>query len=345
MNLSTLLNYGGDPKKVASQVQGLEAAGIDKVWIPEAYTYDAVSQLGYLAAVTTTIEIGSGIFPIYSRTPTLLAMTAASLDALSDGRFNLGLGASGPQVIEGWHGIPYTRPVGRTREIIDICRQVWRREVVEHDGHDYTIPLPPDQGTGLGKALKLINEPLRADIPIYVASLGPKNVELTAEVANGWMPVFYHPEKAAVVWGDALAAGAAKRSPALGPLDVIAGGLACMCPMDVAPTIRDMARPTMALYFGGMGAKGKNFYNSLLRKYGYESAADEIQDLYLSGQKDAAQAAIPDDLVEALTLVGDSGYIRDRIDVYRESGVTTLDIIPAGPDPLEVVRLLKELVS
>src|SRR5215207_1811049 len=215
MKLSTQLSYAGGFKQGVDQVVELEKAGLDMVWVAEAYSFDAVSSMGYLAARTTTVEIAAGILPIYTRTPTLIAMTAAGIDALSDGRCVLGLGASGPQVIEGFHGLTYDKPLGRTREIIDICRQVWRRERVEHDGASYHIPLPEGQGTGLGKPLKLINHPVRSEIPIYVASLGPKNVEMTAEMADGWLPLFYLPEKAKDVWGADLAAGAARRSPDL----------------------------------------------------------------------------------------------------------------------------------
>ena len=216
-------------------------------------------------------------------------MTAAGIDALSDGRCVLGLGASGPQVIEGFHGVTYDKPLGRTREIIDICRQVWRRERVEHDGASYQIPLPEGQGTGLGKPLKLINHPVRSEIPIYVASLGPKNVEMTAEKADGWLPLFYLPEKAKDVWGDDLAAGAAKRDAGLGPMEVVAGGLLSVG--DGAEGVREFGRPMTALYVGGMGAKGRNFYNDLVKRYGYEQEAEQIQDLYLDGKKDEAARA------------------------------------------------------
>ena len=188
--------YGGTPAELsaaATKVAELERAGLDIVWVAEAYSFDAPSFMGYLAARTERIQIGSAILPIYTRTPTLLAMTAAGIDALSDGRCILGLGASGPQVIEGFHGVAYDAPLGRTREIVDICRKVWRREKVVHDGTHYQVPLPADRGTGLGKALKLINHPVRSAIPIYIASLGPKNVELTAEVADGWLPLFFVP--------------------------------------------------------------------------------------------------------------------------------------------------------
>src|SRR6476469_1349537 len=224
MKLSTQVQYSDDPVRSAEAVVALEQAGLDVAWVAEAYSYDAVSLMGYLAAKTERIEIGSGILPIYSRTPTLMAMTAAGLDALSGGRAILGIGASGPQVIEGFHGVPYDRPVARPRAIIAICRQVWRRERLEHTGI-YTVPLPPEQGTGLGKALKLINHPRRADIPIWVAALGDKNLQMTAELATGWLPHVVMPEKMQEVFGPALAAGSAKRAPGLGPLQITGGGI------------------------------------------------------------------------------------------------------------------------
>ncbi len=341
MKISTQLRYDVAPAEVTKQAVDLEAAGLDLIWVAEAYGVDAVSIMGYLAAVTERVEIASGILPIYTRTPTLLAMTAAGVDALSGGRCVLGLGASGPQVIEGFHGVPYDMPLTRTREIIEICHQVWKRERVTHDGKAYTIPLPPDQGTGLGKPLKLITHPVRERIPIHVAALGPKNVELTAEIADGWLPLFYLPEKAKDVWGDDLAAGAAKRDADLPPLEIVAGGLVAIGPLDEVKGFRDFARPMVALYVGGMGAKGRNFYNDLVCRYGFEKEAAEIQDLYLDGKKDEAAALVPDDLLEATTMCGDEGYVRDRLAAFRESGVTMLNITPIG-DAAEIVGKLKE---
>src|SRR5580692_1511821 len=216
MRVGMLLNYAGGFSETVKELTDFEAAGLDIIFVPEAYSFDAVSQLGFIAARTTTLEIASGILPIYSRTPALTAMTAAGLDYVSGGRFTLGLGTSGPQVIEGWHGVPYDAPVGRTRELVEICRLVWRRERLDYQGKHYTLPY--DGGTGLGKPLKLINHPVRERIPIVIAALGPKNVALAAELAEGWQPIFYLPEKAAGVWGAALAAGRAKRDAALGEL-------------------------------------------------------------------------------------------------------------------------------
>ncbi|MHB8328069.1 MAG: LLM class F420-dependent oxidoreductase [Acidimicrobiales bacterium] len=342
MRVSTMLDYSRGIKESADHVAEFERAGLDIVWVAEAYGLDGPSQMGYIAAKTTSIEIGSAILPIYSRTPVLLAQTAAGLDALSDGRFILGLGASGPQVIEGWHGIPYTKPLERTREIIDICRRVWRREVITNEGL-YTIPLPPDQGTGLGKPLKLINHPVRPSIPIWVASMGPKNVEMTAEMADGWFPFLFVPERAREVWGRSLDAGAAKRPAGLGPLEIAAGGLAAIG--DGLEHLRELARPMTALYIGGMGAKGRNFYNSLARRYGYEKEAEEIQELYLAGKKDEAAAAVPSELLERTSLVGPPQYLKERIAAYKEAGVTVLNVTPIGPEPLRTIEQLKEWVA
>jgi F420-dependent oxidoreductase-like protein len=342
MRLSTQLGYAGSFKEQADQAADLERAGIDIVWVAEAYGFDAASQMGYLAARTERVEIGSGILPIYSRTPALIAQTAAGVDALSGGRCILGLGASGPQVIEGWHGVPYTQPLERTREIIDICRRIWRREVITHDGL-YQIPLPPERGTGLGKPLKMITHPVRPSIPIWVASLGPRNVAMTAEIADGWLPILYMPERAAGVWGDALAKGSANRAADLGPLEICAGGVVAIG--DGLESFRDLGRPMVALYVGGMGARGRNFYNDLARRYGYEKEAELIQDLYLDGKKDEAAAAVPAELLEKTTLIGSEGFVKERIAAFREAGVTVLNLLPVGPDPLRTIEQVKSWVS
>jgi F420-dependent oxidoreductase-like protein len=345
MKLSMSLSYAGGFHQAVEQVVTFEKAGVDMVWVAEAYGNDAATLMGYLAARTERVEIASGILPIYTRTPTLLAMTAAGLDELSGGRAVLGLGASGPQVIEGFHGVPYDRPLQRTREIIEICRMVWRRERVEYQGKVYTLPLPPEQGTGLGKPLKLITHPQRADIPIYVASLGPKNVQMTAELADGWLPIFYNPHLAEKVWGDDLAAGRAKRSPELGPLQIVAGGAIGFGDEDFARKVRDANRPMVALYVGGMGARERNFYNDLFCRYGYEAEAKVIQDLYLDGRKDEAAAAIPDEFLRQISLVGDEGFVREQVEAYRASGVTALSVQPIGPDPVGILETVKSWVS
>ncbi|MFP3900253.1 MAG: LLM class F420-dependent oxidoreductase [Acidimicrobiia bacterium] len=343
MKLSMPLSYAGGFKESAARAVELERAGLDTVWVAEAYGFDGVSLMGYLAAVTERVEIGAAILPIYTRTPSLLAMSAAGVDALSDGRCILGLGASGPQVIEGFHGVPYTAPLGRTREVIEICRKVWSRERVTYEGRHYTLPLPPDEGTGLGRPLKLITRPVRERIPIYVAALGPRNVRLTAEIADGWLPLFYLPEKVDEVWGEDMAAGLRARDPSLGPLEIVAGGLVAVG--DDAAAMRDLARPMIALYVGGMGARDRNFYNDLARRYGFEAEAARIQDLYLDGHKDEAAAAVPDGLLEAATICGPEGYVRDRIAAFKEAGVTSLNVTPVAQDVTELVSTLKEWVE
>ncbi|MEN3301074.1 LLM class F420-dependent oxidoreductase [Pseudonocardia sp.] len=343
MKLSTQLQYGDDPVANAESVVGLEKAGLDVVWVAEAYSYDAVSLMGYLAARTERVEIGSGILPIYSRTPTLTAMSAAGLDALSNGRAILGLGASGPQVIEGFHGVPYDKPITRTREIIDICRKVWRRERLEHDGL-YPIPLPEGRGTGLGKPLKLINHPKRANIPIWVAALGDKNVEMTAELAEGWLPHVLVPEKIRDVFGPALDAGFAKRAPELGPLQITGGGILALEPEMWEPA-RQLARGMYALYIGGMGARGKNFYNTVMRRQGWADAAQEVQDLYLDGKKEEAAAALPDEFIEKATLIGEPAFVRERIAALQEAGVTHLHVNAVTADAPKIFGQVKEWIS
>ena len=341
MKISTLLNYAGDYHAYIDEVQALEKAGLDTVFVPEAYGFDAVSMMGFLAAKTERVQIASGILPIFSRTPTLLAMTAAGLDNLSGGRINLGIGASGPQVIEGWHGVPYDAPLARIKEIIQICRKVWARERLEFQGKKYQFPLPKDQGMGLGKPLKMITVPPRKEIPITVASLTMKSVEMTAEMADGWLPTMYVPGKAEHYWGDALKAGAAKRDPARAPLEVYAGGMVAIG--DGLEGLRDMGRPMTALYIGGMGARGKNFYNTVFASYGYEKEAKEIQDLYLDGKKTEAAAAIPASFIEQTTLVGSEGFVRDRISAYKDSGVTSLNVNLVAESMDDRVRYMDKL--
>lgn len=341
MRIGMPLNYSGGFNETVEELATYERAGLDIVYVPEAYSFDAVSQMGFIAARTGRLEIASGILQIYTRTPTLTAMTAAGMDYVSNGRFTLGIGASGPQVIEGFHGLPYQAPLGRTREIVDICRQVWRREKVNYDGKHYTIPLPEEQGTGLGKSLKLINHPVRERIPIMIAAIGPKNVAMTAEIAEAWEPIFYVPEKANMVWGDSLAAGKAKRDPTLPELDVVV-----QAPLAIGEGLDgllDFGRPQLALYIGGMGAKGRNFYNNLAQRYGYEEEAERIQDLYLDGKKEEAAAAVPRELLEKTSLVGPESHVKERLAAMKESGVTTLNVTPIGNDATERARLIERV--
>ncbi|MCW0214605.1 MAG: LLM class F420-dependent oxidoreductase [Pseudonocardia sp.] len=344
MKLGSSVPYAGNVKQAADHIRDWEKAGLDVVWVAEAYGFDAPTVMGYLAARTERVEIGSSVIPFYSRTPTLLAQTAAAIDHLSDGRAILGLGTSGPQVIEGWHGVPYDKPLARTREVVDILRRAWRRERIVQDGL-YKIPLPEGQGTGLGKPLKIINHLVRPDIPIYVAALGEKNTVLTAEIADGWIPTMFVPDQAHEIWGDALATGAAKRSSELGPLQVVAGGAFAITedPQEIT-RLRDLARRHYALYIGGMGARTKNFYNQLATRYGYADEALTIQDLYLAGRKDEAEAAVPASLLERTSLIGPAGYVAERAAAYEEAGVTILGANPVGPDPIKDLETLRALV-
>ncbi|MFH9729648.1 LLM class F420-dependent oxidoreductase [Streptomyces sp. NPDC017260] len=338
MELSSPLTYTGDPRDAADRAAALEAAGLDAVWVSEAYGFDSPTIMGYLAAKTERMRIGSAILNVYSRTPALIAQTAAGLDALTGGRALLGVGASGPQVVEGWHGRRYDRPLGRTREVIELSRRIWRREVIEHHGIT-SLPLPPEKGGTLGKPLKLLTHPVRDTIPVYVAALGPANVRMTAQLADGWLPFLYSPEHAAKVWGPSLAEGAAVRDPALGPLSVVAGGLLAIG--DDAEAARDRMRPTVALYVGGMGAPGRNFYHDLLCAYGYESAAAAIQEHYLAGRRKDAETAVPAELLEQICLAGPEGHVRDRVEAFREAGVTMLDVTPVGPDPARLIERVR----
>lgn len=345
MRIGMPLNYSGGFAETVAELAGYEKAGLDIVFVPEAYSFDAVSQLGFIAARTERLQIASGILQIYTRTPALTAMTAAGLDYVSGGRFTLGIGASGPVVIEGFHGVPYTAPLGRTRELVEICRMVWRRERLEYQGRHYQIPLPAQPGaTQRGKPLKLINYPVRERIPIVIAAIGPKNVAMAAEIAEGWQPMFYLPERVAEVWGDSLAQGSAKRDRSLGDLDIVVSApLAITDDTDTAAALLDSIRPMLALYLGGMGAKGRNFYNDLIRRYGFEAQADAVQDLYLAGKKDDAAAAVPDELLAHTSLIGPAGFVCDRLEALRESGVTTLNVTPMAASAAERVRLIERI--
>jgi F420-dependent oxidoreductase-like protein len=331
-----IVDYTGGFEETADLLLDYEAAGLQLAAVGEAYSFDSVSQLGYLAARSRTIELCSGILQVYSRTPALLAMTAAGLDYVSNGRFTLGIGASGPQVVEGFHGLPYDAPLGRTREVIDICRQVWRREPLEYNGNHYTVPLPPERGTGLGKPLKLMNHPVRSRIPISVAALGPANVALAAELAESWQPLFFHPQQYRAAWGEALDRGLAKRDHELGPLDIMLQ--VSFAVSDPTDEVLEPVRNQLALYIGGMGAKEKNFYNQLAIRYGYAREAAEIQELYLSGRKADAAKAVPDDLVRAVSLVGDESSLAQQVAEFKRAGVTTLLLNPLASAPDQRIK-------
>ncbi len=342
MKISTTLGFDGDPVRFARQAKDLESAGVDLVWGGEIYGYDLVTALGFLAGQTTTLELMTGIIPVYSRTPALIAQTAATLDALSNGRFHLGLGSSGPQVIEGWHGVPFDKPLQRTRETIEVCRKVWSREPLAYDGKTIQLPLPAGQGTGLGKALKLTAKPLRQNIPVWIAAIGPKNVELAAEVANGWQPIHFVPDRFQEVWGESLAAGAAKRDKALGPLQIMAGGTVALGSGPEVEKAREATRANVGFYVGGMGARDKNFYNELFQRYGWVDEAKEIQDLFLDGKREEAFSKVPDEYLDLATLCGDPGHVRERIAAYKSVGVSYLNINVVGEHPLQIFEQVKE---
>lgn len=334
MRVGMPMPYAGGFADVVRDVVELEAAGLDVLFVPEAYSFDSISQLGYLAAKTTRVQLASGILNVYSRTPALLAMTAAGLDYVSEGRFILGIGASGPQVVEGFHGLPYKAPLARTREVVDICRQVWRRTPLDYQGSQVRAPLRPEHGgSGLGKSLKLINHPVRDRIPMVLAGLGPRNVALAAEIFEGWQPMFYLPERAVHAFGDALAEGRSNRPAELGPLEIFASP-SLLVTDDPAEAQRALlaVRKTMALYIGGMGARGHNYYNGIIRRYGFEDAATGVQDLYLAGKQAEAAAALPEDLVNGVSLIGPCSHIAERVAAFAQAGVTILSATPLGSD-------------
>jgi len=336
MRLGFSMGYappGTNPTELIALAQEAERLGYDSAWAAEAWGTDAVSVLAWLGATTTTLKLGAGIMQIPARSPAMTAMTAATLDLMSGGRVLLGLGTSGPQVVEGWHGQAFGRPLGRTREYVEIVRSALRRELVEHDGEHYAIPYAGADATGLGKPLKLMLRPLRDEIPIYLAAIGPKNVALAAEIADGWLPVWLSPEKAGAVFGDALAA-------AKPGFDVAAFAVPVAVSDDLQAA-RDFVKPHLALYVGGMGAKGQNYYNALVARYGYEAEARQIQELYLGGKKLEAIAAVPDALVDEVALVGPRERIAERLDAWRESPVTTLLVQAHDPATL---RTMAELV-
>jgi F420-dependent oxidoreductase-like protein len=345
MKLSMNVTRQPGAEAAADWAQRMEAAGIDTLWIGEAYGFDAVSMLGYLAGHTNRVQLGAAILPVFSRSPALVAMTAAGLDFVSSGRFLLGLGASGPQVVTDWHGVPFDRPLVRTRETIEVCRTVWSRQRLEYQGETFRVPLRGASGEGGGRSLKLMDHPLRAEIPIYVAALGPKNVALAAEVAEGWIPLFFHPDNASV-WAEALADGARRRDAGLPRLEIVAGGPVAICDAYEASRIRDAMRPRVALYVGGMGPPGQNFYNDLFVRYGYEAEATAIQKLYLSGAKKEAASLVPEDFLRATSMVGDEGHVRERIEAFRAAGVTCLNVeFPGSHAEPAVVERIREWAS
>jgi F420-dependent oxidoreductase-like protein len=337
VRLGLNLGYFGSaaPADLVGIVRHAEALGYHSVWTAEAYGSDAVVPLAWVASHTERLRLGTAIMQMPARTPANTAMTAATLDLLSEGRFVLGLGLSGPQVVEGWHGEAYGKPLGKTREYVEVVRTILRREEpLEHHGPHYDIPYSGTDATGLGKPLKLIIHPRRADLPIYLAAIGPKNVALAGEIADGWLPVFFSPSRYPETFGAALC-------------DVD------MASFDIAPFVsvvlgddvdacRSMIKPFLALYVGGMGARGKNFYNDLACRMGYEAAAKEIQDRYLDGHKADAIAAVPDELVDEVALCGPADRIADLLEPWRESPVDTMIL---GTDDRRAMEVLAELVG
>jgi F420-dependent oxidoreductase-like protein len=335
MRLGYAMGYappGTNPVELIELAVEAERLGYDSAWTAEAWGTDAVSVLAWLGARTTTLRLGTGIMQIPARTPAMAAMTAATLDLMSGGRMLLGLGTSGPQVVEGWHGQPFGKPLGRTREYVEIVRAAIRREPVEHEGAHYEVPYRGADATGLGKPLKLMLRPAREQIPIYLAAIGPRNVALAAEIADGWLPVWVSPTKLREVFGDALAA-------ARPGFDVAAFAVPVAISDDLQAA-RDFVRPHVALYVGGMGAKGQNYYNKLAARYGYEGEAREIQALYLGGKQLEAIAAVPDALVDEVALVGSRERIADRLEAWKESPVTTLLIQAHDPMTLQTMAEL-----
>ncbi len=341
MRLGLMLGYAGRRIELPLElVQEADRLGVYAVWTAEAYGSDAVTPLAWLGAQTQQIKLGTAIMQIPGRTPANAAMTAMTLNQLSNGRFLMGLGLSGPQVVEGWHGVSYKRPLTRTREYVDIVRQIFRREDrMNFDGKIYQIPYRGDDATGLGKPLKSTLE-AAPDIPTYLAAIGPQNVELTAEIADGWLPIFFSPDKYADTYQPHVDAGLAKAGKN-------------MADFDIAPTVSvvlndnldicyNMLRPFLALYIGGMGAKGKNFYHNLACRYGYEAAANEIQDLYLAGEHGAAMMKVPPELIDEVALVGPRERIKERLTRWLNSPVTTLNMTVFD---VETMRTIVELVG
>jgi F420-dependent oxidoreductase-like protein len=338
VRLGLQLGYD-DPAAYAALAAEAERLGFHSVWTSEAYGSDAVSLLAWIGARTEAIGLGTAIMQMPARSPATTAATVATLDVLSGGRVLLGLGTSGPQVAEGWHGQAWGKPLTRTREYVSVVRAILRRETaLEHHGEHYDIPYEGPGSTGLGKPLKLILHPVRAEVPVYLAAIGPKNVALAAEIADGWLPIFFSPERFAETHLPRLEEGFAARGGRPDGWD-----LAPHVPIVVADDVelaRSFLKPLLALYVGGMGGRGQNFYNRLAQRYGFEEAAARVQDLYLEGRKEEAVAAVPDALVDEVALVGDRARIADRLAAWRECGVTTLILQARQPEALQLAAEL-----
>ncbi|MEZ4663465.1 MAG: LLM class F420-dependent oxidoreductase [Caldilineaceae bacterium] len=335
-----MLGYSGATIKLPLElVQEADRLGYYAVWTAEAYGSDAVTPLAWVGAQTQRIRLGTAIMQMPARTPAMTAMTAITLDQLSGGRMLMGLGLSGPQVVEGWHGQPYGKPLAKTREYVQIVRTIFERETpLTHSGVHYQIPYQGADATGLGKPLKSILHG-RADLPIYLAAIGPKNVELAAEIADGWLPIFFAPEHYAHTFQPAVEAGLAKAGKSLENFDIAASVSVVMG--DDVDACRNQLKPFLALYVGGMGARGKNFYYDLVERYGFGDAADQIQRHYLAGDKAAAISAVPDGLVDAVALCGPAARIRERLALWQNSPVTTLNLTVSD---LQTVQTMARLV-
>jgi F420-dependent oxidoreductase-like protein len=322
-------------------VQEAERLGYDSVWTAEAYGSDAATVLGWLAGQTSKIRLGSGIFQMPARSAAMTAMTAATIDQLSGGRMIVGIGSSGPQVAEGWHGQRFAKQLQRTREYVAVVRMALARERVEFHGETLELPLPD----GPGKALKLTISPVQDSIPIYLAAIGPKNTALAGEIADGWIPTLFSPEHVSEL-RPLLEEGAARAGRSLEGFD-IAPTVQAFVADDLAAA-RDAMRPWIALYVGGMGSRKQNFYNQLVRRYGFEAEAERVQDLYLEGKREEAMAALPDDLIDNVSLCGPPEVVRERLAVYRDAGVGTLGVTPialTAAERLEQLRLVAELAA
>jgi F420-dependent oxidoreductase-like protein len=341
MRLGLSIGYWGlglSSEQQLELVREAESAGFHSVWAAEAYGSDAATVLAWIAAQTERIRLGSAIFQMPARSPAMTAMTAATLDQLSNGRMVVGIGPSGPQVAEGWHGQRFARQLQRTREYVEIVRKALARERLAYDGETYSLPLPD----GPGKALKLTIAPVQERIPIYVAAIGPKNTQLVGEIADGWIPMFFSPENVGEA-RELLDRGAARAGRSLDGFD-IAPSVQVAIDNDIERA-RDVMRPFVALYVGGMGSRQRNFYNALVERYGFEAAAREIQDLYLDGKKEEAAAAIPAALIDTITLAGPRDHIRERLAVYRDAGVGTMIVSPMAPDAEERKRIVRALAE
>ena len=346
MKLGVHLGYWGLGLSSQDQLDVVleaEKLGYDSVWTAEAYGSDAATILGWLAGQTSTIRLGSAIFQMPGRSAAMTAMTAATLDQLSSGRFILGLGSSGPQVSEGWHGVRFAKQLARTRDYVAVVRMALERERVAFTGETLELPLP----AGPGKAHKLTISPVQARIPIFIAAIGPRNTQLAAEIADGIIPTLFSPEHVKVI-RDEVQAGVDRAAHEKTTADVEIAPQVQVYVSDDHAKARDLMRPLLALYVGGMGSREKNFYNQLVRRYGYEAAAQEVQNLYLEGKKDEAAAALPDALIDAITLCGPKEHVRERIAAYRDAGVGTLGVTPVAftrDERLEQLRLVAELAA